>query len=118
MAVEFPHEKARRLHLYQTEQYKLDHGIQLNIYDAARSYRSKEGLDVGLRAILRNDEFREAWRTFKGGDHYQREGSHWVKTGHIKGGRPTSFTEKMDAADTLGWTDETQAIERLRSVSP
>lgn len=93
----------RSRHQAIPEEAKLAVGIRLNIYDAARSYGEAHGLKT--REVLQNTEFRSAWQQFRGGG--------------LKGGKPTSFDEKMAAARVLGWAPPRDAaIERLRGTSP
>ena len=106
-----------------SEREKLNLGISLNIWDAAKSYRLQSGDTRSLRVVIHDPEFASAWRTFKGG---AGGGVRWwdltasqrrdrMRRGYV----PTSFDEKMSAAQVLGWhTDQKQAIERLRNVSP
>ena len=80
--------------------------MPLNIYDAARAYRAKEGEpDRKLREILKDEEFRGAWRTFRGGG--------------LKRGKETSTPAKFRAAEVIGWySSKTEVIEKLRNLSP
>ena len=106
-----------------SEREKLNLGIPLNIWDAAKSYRLQSGDTRALRVVLHDPEFASAWRTFRGGagggvrwfDLTDSQRRDRMRRGYV----PTSFDEKMEAARTLGWHgDEKQAIERLRNVSP
>jgi hypothetical protein len=115
--------RARTKQTYLSAQYKINHAISLNIYDAARSYRDTQpGLtSVPLRAILKDQRFRNAWGTFKGGHRweYSTEKREWVKKYRKKGGITSTFSEKMAAATTLGWhSDQLEAIDKLRNISP
>jgi hypothetical protein len=92
---------------YLPADYKLSHNIPLNINDAARSYREKEGTPTrGLRDVLKDAKFRSAWQDFRGGG--------------LKRGKPTTTKEKLDAAKVIGWYDGpvSEPIEKLRNVSP
>lgn len=106
-----------------TEREKLNLGISLNVWDAAKSYRLESGDTRPLRVVLHDPTFASAWRTFKGG---AGGGVRWwdltpaqrrdrMRRGFV----PTSFDEKMEAAKVLGWhRDQKEGVEKLRNVSP
>src|SRR4029077_16190319 len=73
--------EARVRQRYLPADYKVRHFISLNIYDAAHSYKETHGDPRGIRAILADTEFRNAWNTFRGGWRwkYDTEKSEWVK---------------------------------------
>jgi hypothetical protein len=104
------------------EEWKLSHGQPLNIYDAARSYRESHGLtDTGIREILKDERFRNAWGTFKGGYRWARtKESGWAleRDYKKKGGIYSTTQEKIKAAEILGWYGADSALERLRNISP
>ncbi len=71
--------------------------------------------------IIADTQFRNAWNTFRGGWRwkYSAETHEYVKVYKKKGGIQSTFQEKMDAAVVLGWhRNETEAIEKLRNMSP
>jgi hypothetical protein len=110
-------------HRALSEQEKLNLQIPLNIWDAAKAYRQTHGDTRSLRVILKDPEFSNAWRTFRGG---AGGGTRWfdltpsqrrdrLRRGYV----PTSFEEKMEAARVIGWApNRNMAIDRLRNVSP
>jgi hypothetical protein len=110
---------------YLPEEYKLSHGIPLNIYDAARSYREAQGTpDRPLRQVLKDDRFRNAWGIFKGGYKwdYDYKAHVWKKKYTKRGGIQSTTGEKLRAAQILGWydggTNTEGAVQRLRNISP
>jgi hypothetical protein len=117
-----PQESATRRHKGISERDKLNLGIPLNIWDAARSYRTTHGeSERPLREVLKDDEFRHAWNTFRGGYRWTRSGTTgWMVRGaKKKGGILSSFDDKIEAAKVLGWAPPRQeAIEKLRNISP
>lgn len=119
-------EERKRLigHRHLSERDKLNTGVPLNIWDAARSYRTAHGEPKSpLREVIKDDEFRHAWDTFRGGYRWRRAGE-GENTWMVRGARKntpgmTSFDDKMAAATVLGWgPPRTEAIERLRNISP
>lgn len=112
---------ARTKQTYLSADYKIRHAISLNIYDAARSYKDTHRDPRRLREILKDQTFRNTWGTFKGGHRwvYDTEKSEWVKKYRKKGGITSTFKERMAAATMLGWhSAQTEAIEKLRNISP
>lgn len=101
---------------YLSESDKTRLGIPLNAYDAARSYREQWGLqDTPLREILKDERFRTAWGTFKGGYRWEGERRLYKKEGGIY----STTKEKLAAAKTLGWYDSKKdAIDHIRQASP
>lgn len=100
-----PFEFLRLQHKAIGEETKLRYGIKLNIYDAARSYKSTWNDDRSIREILKDRMFRSAWTRFRGGG--------------VRGGEPTTTKEKLDAAEVLGWHEnDEKTFERLRNISP
>lgn len=87
----------RRSHTYIPVDEKLRRGIRLNVYDAARGYRDTQGMDprTSIREIIRREDFRETWRTFRGG----------ART-FSKRGTPTTLDEKVGAASRFGWAPD------------
>ena len=113
----------QRAQKYLPADYKLSHGIPLNIYDAARSYRETQGEpDRPLREVLKDDRFRNAWGTFKGGHRwkYSVTKHEWVKSYRKKGGIESTTKQKLDAAKIIGWYGGPVAepIDKLRNISP
>ncbi len=105
--------RARVTQTYLSAEQKINYGISLNIWDAARSYKDTHDDPRGLRAILKDDTFRYNWNVFRGGYRwkYDREESKWVTQYKKKGGIQSTFKEKMRAATVLGWhSDEPEAI--------
>jgi hypothetical protein len=95
-------------------------GIPFNIYDAARSYKETHDDERGLRAIIKDSEFRNAWNTFRGGYRWERKAeTNWaLERGRRKdGGIYSTTAEKMRAAEVLGWS-KTETTEALRRQSP
>ncbi len=95
-------------------------GIPFNIYDAARSYKETHDDPRGLRAIIRDPEFRTAWNTFRGGYHWERkQETGWAleKGRRKEGGIYSTSEEKFRAAEVLGW-DKSETTEALRRQSP
>jgi hypothetical protein len=98
-------ERRKRRKEYLPEHEKMERGVKLNIWDAARSRKEKVGDKRGLREIVADPSFRNQWRTFRGGG--------------LKRGKPTSTKAKFRAAQYLGWYEsQAAAVNRLRNLSP
>src|SRR5215471_20516426 len=56
-------------HRYVPREEKRERGMRVNIYDAARSYQQRRiemgERRVGLRQILKDEQFRQAWNVWK-----------------------------------------------------
>lgn len=90
---------------------KIKEGIRLNVYDAAHGWRDTMGDNRGIRAILADPDFRQAWIDFRGAAGGKK----------VLGKRrpKTDLKTKRNAAELFGWDREDKRFyEHLRGASP